>query len=300
MSHHGTIRRYTLIIEKLKSNQYPSLNEIIDYLNNIGLKTSKRTTERDLDAIRNDFGIEISYNRLNDGYFIDYDNSINIESFFRFLEIVNTAELLSESLSESKEALSYISFDTGGGLKGIEYLKPLLQAIKEHRKVAFKHFNFHTELNKSYSMKPYLLKEYQNRWYIVGVVEGINELRTFGIDRLEDLKLKTDTFIPDKKINPLAKFEQIVGLVYSDAEQQRIVLSFTPNQGHYIKTLPIHKSQQILVDDATEFRIELKLIPNFELTQKILMNADAVKVVEPKWLADEIKNILLSSIENYK
>jgi proteasome accessory factor B len=300
MSHHGTIRRYTLIIEKLKSNQYPSLNEIIDYLNNIGLKTSKRTTERDLDAIRNDFGIEISYNRLNDGYFIDYDNSINIESFFRFLEIVNTAELLSESLSESKEALSYISFDTGGGLKGIEYLKPLLQAIKEHRKVAFKHFNFHTELNKSYSMKPYLLKEYQNRWYIVGVVEGINELRTFGIDRLEDLKLKTDTFIPDKKINPLAKFEQIVGLVYSDAEQQRIVLSFTPNQGHYIKTLPIHKSQQILVDDATEFRIELKLIPNFELTQKILMNADAVKVVEPKWLADEIKNILLSSLENYK
>lgn len=300
MSHHGTIRRYTLIIEKLKSNQYPSLNEIIDYLNDIGLKTSKRTTERDLDAIRNDFGIDISYNRLNDGYFIDYDNSINIESFFRFLEIVNTAELLSESLSESKEALSYISFDTGGGLKGIEYLKPLLQAIKEHRKIAFKHFNFHTELNKSYSMKPYLLKEYQNRWYIVGVVEGINELRTFGIDRLEDLKLKTDTFIPDKKINPLAKFEQIVGLVYSDAEQQRIVLSFTPNQGHYIKTLPIHKSQQILVDDATEFRIELKLIPNFELTQKILMNADAVKVVEPKWLADEIKNILLSSLENYK
>lgn len=300
MSHHGTIRRYTLIIEKLKSNQYPSLNEIIDYLSNIGLKTSKRTTERDLDAIRNDFGIEISYNRLNDGYFIDYDNSINIESFFRFLEIVNTAELLSESLSESKEALSYISFDTGGGLKGIEYLKPLLQAIKEHRKIAFKHFNFHTELNKSYSMKPYLLKEYQNRWYIVGVVEGINELRTFGIDRLEDLKLKTDTFIPDKKINPLAKFEQIVGLVYSDAEQQRIVLSFTPNQGHYIKTLPIHKSQQILVDDATEFRIELKLIPNFELTQKILMNADAVKVIEPKWLADEIKNILLSSLENYK
>ncbi|MBV6484346.1 MAG: hypothetical protein KFKLKKLM_00843 [Flavobacteriales bacterium] len=300
MSHHGTIRRYTLIIEKLKTNQYPSLNEIIDYLNNIGLKTSKRTTERDLDAIRNDFGIEISYNRLNDGYFIDYDNSLNIESFFRFLEIVNTAELLSESLSESKEALSYISFDIGGGLKGIEYLKPLLQAIKEHRKIAFKHFNFHTELNKSYSMKPYLLKEYQNRWYIVGVVEGINELRTFGIDRLEDLKLKTDTFIPDKKINPLAKFEQIVGLVYSDAEQQRIVLSFTPNQGHYIKTLPIHKSQQILVDDATEFRIELKLIPNFELTQKILMNADAVKVVEPKWLADEIKNILLSSLENYK
>ena len=43
----------------------------------------------------------------------DYKNSLNIESFFRFLEIVNTDELLTESLLESKDSLKYISFDTG-------------------------------------------------------------------------------------------------------------------------------------------------------------------------------------------
>jgi predicted DNA-binding transcriptional regulator YafY len=276
------------------------MKEILEYLDDIGLKTSQRTTERDIGAIRNDFGIEIAYNREKDGYYIDYENSINVESFFRFLEIVNTAELLTESLTDSKEVLNFISFDTGGGLKGIEQLKPLLQAIKTHRKISFKHFNFHTEKIKGFSMKPYLLKEYQNRWYIVGVVEGINELRSFGIDRIDSLKVKAETFTPDKTINPLEKFENTIGLVYSFNEQQKVVLSFTPNQGHYIKALPFHKSQKIIVDNEKECRIELNIIPNYEFSQKILMHADTVKVVEPAWLVNEIKSHLKNTLDLYK
>jgi len=76
------------------------------------------------------YTLEIVYKRDKNGYFIDYENSINIESFFRFIEIVNTAELLTESLNECKDVFKNILFDTGGGLKGIESLKPLLEAIK--------------------------------------------------------------------------------------------------------------------------------------------------------------------------
>lgn len=152
MSRQGTIRRYTLIIEKINRNQYPSFAEIQDYLDDFGFSISKRTLERDIAAIRNEFGLEITYNRFKDGYFVDEENSINIDSFLRFLEIVNTAELLTESLLDSKETLDYISFDKGGGLKGIEYLKPLLQTIKEHRKIKFKHFSYQTEKSRKYSM----------------------------------------------------------------------------------------------------------------------------------------------------
>ena len=300
MSRQGTIRRYTLIIEKISRNHYPTFQEISSYLEGFGLGASTRTIERDLQAIRNEFGIEIAYNKTNNGYYIDYDNSVNIESFMRFLEIVNTAEILTESLSDSKESLNYISFDSGGGLVGIEHLKHLLQAVKEHRKISFKHFNFHTNKYKSFTMKPYLLKEYQNRWYVVGVVAGINELRTFGIDRISELIINPETFIPDKSINPIEKFEATIGLVYSLHSQQKIVLSFTPNQGNYVKTLPLHKSQKILIDNDQECRIELNIIPNYEFTQKILMNADTVKVLQPKWLVEEIKSLLKSTLNLYK
>lgn len=299
MSRQGTIRRYTLIIEKINSNQYPSFNDIKDYLDDFGFNVSKRTIERDIEAIRNEFGLEITFNRTKEGYWIDKENSINIPSFMRFLEIVNTAELLKESLSDSKETLNHISFDQGGGLKGIEYLKPLLKAIKERRKIKFKHSSFQSEKTRKYSMKPYLLKEYQNRWYIVGYVSGINDFRTFGLDRIDELEIRTELFEVDKKINLQEKFEQAIGVVYSIAEMQKVVLSFTPSQGKYIKSLPMHSSQKVIVDNDDECRIELFIVPNYELSQQILMHHNQVKVIEPTWLKDEIKKHLKEALNQY-
>ncbi|MEA1875019.1 MAG: WYL domain-containing protein [Bacteroidota bacterium] len=299
MSKHGTIRRYTLEIEKIRRGQFPSFQEIKNYLFEHGFEIGDRTIQRDIEQIRFEFGVEIKYNRDKNGYFIDYENSINIESFFRFLEIVNTAELFTESLNESKDALKHITFDSGGGLKGIENLNPLLKAIKDNRKISFTHFNFHTKKSRKYRLKPYLLKEYQNRWYVVGLIGNLKEFRTFGIDRIENLEVKTETFKVDNKLNPIEMFEKIIGLVYSVSIAQTIVLSFTPTQGEYIKTLPLHTSQEILIDNETEFRISLYIIPNYELNQKILMYGDTVKVIEPKWLADEIKENLKRALKKY-
>lgn len=299
MSKHGTIRRYSLEIEKISRGQFPSFQEIKDYLFEHGFEIGDRTIQRDIEQIRFEFGIEIKYDRDKNGYYIDYENSLNTESFFRFLEIVNTAELLTESLLESKDSLKHISFDTAGGLKGIENLRPLLKAIKDNRKISFTHFNFHTEKSRKYTLKPYLLKEYQNRWYVVGIIGGISEFRTFGIDRIENLEIKTETFKPDKKLNPIEMFNKTIGLVYSENTIQTIVLSFTPTQGKYIKTLPLHPTQKILIDDENECRISLEIIPNYELTQQILKYGASIKVIEPKWLADDIKEILKRTLKEY-
>lgn len=299
MSRQGTIRRYTLIIEKINRNQFPSFKQIQDYLDEFGFGVSKRTIERDIEAIRNEFGMEISYNRTKEGYFIDLEKSINIDSFLRFLEIVNTAELLTESLSESKETLNYISFDKGDGLKGIDLLKPLLKAIKENRKISFRHFSFQTEKKRKYSMSPYLLKEYQNRWYIVGFVSGLNQMRTFGIDRIQQLVVEQDVFEVDKTLIPMQRFEKAIGVVYADSVPEKVVLSFTPSQGHYIKSLPLHNSQRVLIDDENECRIELNVVVNYELTQLILMHNHEVKVIEPGSLVDCIKETLKSTLDKY-
>lgn len=299
MSKHGTIRRYTLEIEKIRRGNHPSFQEIKDFLHDNDFKVSNRTIQRDIEQIRFEFGLEIEYNRNKNGYFINTENSFNIDSFFRFLEIVNTAELLTDSLQESKESLDYISFDKGGGLKGIEFLKPLLKAIKNHRKITFTHYNFHTNTHKKYTLKPYLLKEYQNRWYIVGLLGGLNEFRTFGIDRIENLEVKTETFTPNKNINPINNFNKIIGLVYSLEKTEKVVLSFTPTQGKYIKTLPLHSSQEVITDNDTEYRIAIYVIPNYELTQEILKHGNTVKVVKPKWLAEEIKENLKRTLEKY-
>jgi predicted DNA-binding transcriptional regulator YafY len=300
MSKHGTIRRYTLIIEKIGRNQYPSFEIIKDYLFEHGFEVSARTIQRDIEQIRFEFGTEIKYDRNRNGYFIDAETSINTDSFLRFLEIVNTAELLTESLKESKDTLNFISFESHGDLRGIENLKPLLFAIKNQRKVSFTHENFDTGKQRKYSVRPYLLKEYQNRWYLVGIIGGTNDFRTFGIDRILNLEVQKETFKPETKIAPIELFENTVGLTYSCNELEEVILSFTPLQAKYVKSLPLHKSQEIIEENDMEVQVRLKIIPNYEFKQKIMMLGETVKVLKPKWLTNDIRKSLTATLKNYE
>ena len=300
MSTQGSLKRYYLIIEKIRTNQHPSFRAIKEYLFDKGFEESDRTIQRDIEQIRMEFGMEITYDRQKNGYYIDWESSLNPDAFLRFLELVNTATLLIESFKDSKETLNFISFESHGQLRGIENLKQLLFAVKGYKKISFTHENYDTGKMKSYAINPYLLKEYQNRWYIVGMVEGMTETRTFGIDRIFDLKVENETFIPDPKINALELFENTIGLTYSNNKLQEIILSFTTHQGKYIKSLPLHRSQVVIVDNKNELRISLRIIPNLEFRQKILMLGRTVTVIEPQWLADEVKKSLSATLKNYK
>lgn len=300
MSNYATIRRYSLIIEKVGNNQFATFNEIKNYLLRHDFNVSDRTLQRDIKQLRYEFGIEIEYNRFKNGYFINEDLSLDIESFVRFFEIVNTADLLIESLKESKDTLDYISFEAQGSLKGIENLKPLLFAIKNRRVISFTHENFYEKTHSTHTVKPYLLKEYQNRWYLIGTIKPTDEFRTFGIDRISNLVVSETTFKPSKKKKASKLFEHTIGLTYSLGEVEDVVLSFTALQGKYIKTLPLHSSQRILVDNEKELQIKLKIIPNFEFQQQLLKLGDNVKVLQPQWLADEIKTVLTNTLKQYE
>ena len=134
----------------------------------------------------------------------------------------------------------------------------------------------------------------------MGIIGGTKEFRTFGIDRMLNLEIKEDIFQPVSGINPLELFENTVGLSYSYNKLEEVILSFTQLQGKYVKTLPLHKSQVILEDHEKELRVKLKIIPNYEFKQKILMLGETVKVIKPKWLVDDIKKSVQATLKKYK
>ena len=299
MSQHGTLKRYSLIIKKVTEDYYPSLAQVLDYLNFKGFEVSKRTIQRDLQQLDQEFGLKISYDRNNNGYHITEKDKIQLDPFIRFLDIINTANLLKESFSESKNTLQHISFDHNDRFIGLEWMQSILDAMQTNVILAFSYQTFFEGPIKEFELQPYLLKEYLSRWYLVGCFKASTKLYVFGLDRISNLKITSNSFEPNKKLNPIAKFKDIIGLVNTDKSKEKVILSFTPTQGNYIKTLPIHHSQRQLIDSQKEYRIELYLIPNFELSQKILMYGSAVKVIKPKWLADEIKTNLKDAIEQY-
>jgi len=298
MSSQGTIKRYILIVEKISSGACPSFSELKNYLERHGFEISSRTLQRDIEQIRIEFGVEIKYDRTRNGYSIDKSESIDLDSFLGFLDTVATADLLTESLKESKTSLRHISFESEGNFHGVGFLKDILFAIRNKRRIFFIHHNYIAGTRKNYQINPYLLKEYQNRWYVIGKVEG-KHFRTFGIDRIEDLEVSTEVFKPAKNDDPASLFDNIIGLTYSEGKVEEVLLSFEPIQGKYVKSLPLHRSQRIIKDDKKALVISLNVVPNFELRQKILMMGESVKVLKPLKLAADIKRSLSKALKQY-
>ena len=67
MSGYVQFRRYYFIIEKLKSKAFTTFEEIYETLAGHDIEINRRTLQRDLQTIRNEFLIEIPYDRKQNG-----------------------------------------------------------------------------------------------------------------------------------------------------------------------------------------------------------------------------------------
>jgi len=300
MSQSGTIKRYSLLIKKVTEHPFPSMKEIMDYLAQKGFENSSRTVQRDMESLDFEFGLKIAYNKAKKGYYIAEKDYLLYDPFIRLLRISETIDVLIQSFADSKEMLKYVSLDIGAELKGIDQLHEILNALRNNQTLTFNYQTFFEGPKKPFTVHPYLIKEFQHRWYLVACFPGFTKLYIFGIDRISDPVVNSTAFVPDPNLDARQKFRDAIGVSCASNAKERIVLSFTPQQGNYVKSLPLHNSQQILVDDDKELRVVLNVAPNYELSQQILMHGSTVKVIEPVWLVKEIRDTLEEALEQYR
>jgi predicted DNA-binding transcriptional regulator YafY len=286
------------LVEILKKSPFESMENLIKYIStNRENKISERTFYRIRATLRDDYGIIIKHSKANNGYYLDEEKSMNIESFLSHMEILATAEQLSANLNDNSNTLSFVEFENKSAIETIPNFKTVLEAIQNHLEITFKHFSFYHLKEEEYTLKPYFLKQYQNRWYAVG--ETKKGYRTFGIDRIENIIIGTKKF-KAKTEEAKDKFRNVIGLNYVDHKMEKIQLSFHSSQKPYVVSLPLHHSQkEINIENSLTFDVELLIHPNFEFRQQILQYGSLVKLVEPKWLAQEIKEELRNGFEGY-
>lgn len=304
MASNPMIRRYK-IFQYIKYHHYPSKKDIIDFLKTDGIPIGFRTLEDDFEIIRADFRQELKYNKKYNGYYIDKEESDQYDSFFRFIEIATIAEIFNESLKDNKKILEYVSFDDSKSFHGIENLKKILLAISQERKLLFKHLNYKLDTINNYEIAPLLLKEYENRWYILGVIGGKDEVWSFGIDRISDLSIG-ELYQIDKEFykKNLEKYKDIIGVSFEPKDpKEKVKIELLVHELHvkYLRSLPLHHSQEI--DPNTKNgknSVTFFLIPNYEFKTQILKMGDYAEVISPGGLRDEIKGMLRNALERYE
>ena len=305
MSKRGYISRYLLILKKLKVKPYSTYEELqsyiesqLDYLqmqdDNLNIGFSKRTLQRDIKEIRNVFGIDIEYSKINKGYFISQNETENM-NFQRMMEAFD----MFNSLNLAQDLTPFIHLEKRRP-QGTENLYGLLHAIKNKLKIKFTYQKFWEEELSQRFVEPYALKEFKNRWYVLAKDSRDNNIKSFALDRLTNLEITTQHYQYPDNYSIEQSYRYCFGIISpNDEEPQEIILSFDPFQGKYIKTLPLHETQQVLVDSDEETRIKLKLYLTHDLVMELLSFGDNMKVIEPKSLADQIKQAHKNAYKQY-
>lgn len=178
--------------------------------------------------------------------------------------------------------------------------QPIIEAMKQnvemkidYQKYGGQHENFH--------VRPYALRVYNRRWYLLGFIKERGEVRTIALDRMQHMALTDIPFELPKDFDARKFFANVVG-IFVDEEKtvEKVRIRVHGVQVEYLRALPLHKSQEEVLtryeEGYSEFTYRLCLTP--ELTSQLLAMGDNVEVLEPVELREEIKK-RISNVFNY-
>lgn len=298
MSKREAIARYNLIINKLRKHP-ANFKEITDYLElesdiqGYNFVVSIRTFQRDLVDISSIYNIEISYDFSRKVYYIDSDLQDEVSE--RILEAFDTFN----ALNIADRLSNHIHFEKRKP-QGTENLHGLLHAIKNKVQIKFTYRKFWDEEETQRHVEPYALKEFKNRWYVVANDIKDGQIKTFALDRLSELEITKKRFKASSGFDVNEHFKYCFGIISpNENKPQEIVLSFEPFQGKYIKSLPLHHTQHILIDNEKEFRIKLTLFITYDFVMELLSFGDKVKVIKPTRLSKELAKTYKKALALY-
>jgi predicted DNA-binding transcriptional regulator YafY len=305
MSKRGYLSRYMLIVKKLKTKPYSTYQELQGYIDNrfeyyqihdetLNIGFSKRTLQRDIREIRNLFGVDIEYSKSNKGYFINQTERENL-NFQRMMEAFD----LFNSLSLAQDLTPFVLLEKRRP-QGAENLYGLIHAIKNKLEIRFHYKKFWEEEGSERSVSPYALKEFKSRWYILGCNNKYGSIKCYALDRLTNLEITSKNFEVRKNFDVEEYYRHCYGIISPDqGEPEEIILSFNPFQGKYIKTLPLHETQEIFVDNENELQIKLKLYITFDFMMELLSFGDNMKVLKPVSLVNAVKEAHVKASARY-
>jgi predicted DNA-binding transcriptional regulator YafY len=193
-----------------------------------------------------------------------------------------------------------IDFEANEKLKGLSLIDPIYKAIKNMQVLKVEYLPYTYTENLKMIIHPYLLKEYHNRWFLIGYNNELKKISHLALDRIESFDFADQDFILTKEYNESLYFENVLGItIPENAKPELIELKFTTERAPYIKTKPIHHSQKIIQENEYGIVVQLNLVVNKELISELLSYGKDLTVIKPVSLEEMIKDDLQKTIHRY-
>ena len=324
--------RYQIIDRELCRKDWVKTSELVRIIEEeLSINVSSKTINNDINAMRYDkllgYYAPIEDDKKNKAYYYsdkDYtikafglkDGDINALNFFattlnqykeyevfkdfsNAIEKVLDAVKIRSGLNNFERAKTVVQTERTPKLTGGKLIPSIVQSLNENRTIKFEYKKFDDSESKTIILEPHLLKEDRHRWYVIGRLEKYPDpTTTYALDRMTSIELLDIKFTP---IN--FDFEEYYrysfGITVPKEDPIEVILSFTPTQGNYLKTLKIHPTQTQLIDNDVEYRISINVKPSWEFYEKILGYGNTVKVLSPDAVIKTFKQKLKLMSEYY-
>ena len=282
------INKYVWLVETLYKAKKITLKEINRRWTQTelseGEEIPRRTFNNWKNAAEEMFGLVIMCDKHDDCYYIENRDDLEEGGFQRWL--LNTMSV-NNTLLENKALSGRILLENIPS--GQDFLATVMEAMKKSKLLEITYKGYWSEHEHTFPVAPYCVKLFRQRWYLVG--NSINEdiIRIYALDRFLEAHLSDEAFKYPKQFNPETYFNHCFGIIHDeDCPLETVKLKVSSDQANYMRSLPMHHSQEEIEcnDDYSIFSLNLR--PTFDFQQEILWNGDSVEVLEPLWLRKEI------------
>ncbi len=321
-------------IDKCLQNRYRrwTLEDLIDACTDalyeyqgINSRVGTRTIQGDIQLMRSD---KLGYNapiKVVDRKYYTYDNPdysiTNIpltdqdlekltevteilkqfKGFSHFSELSVMVQKIEDKVhAEKSKQKPIIDIEKNENLKGLEYLEDIYQAILKKQVLNIWYQSFKAKRPGKIIFHPYLLKEYRNRWFVLGRKGDKQPIMTLALDRIHEIEVNNEkSYLDNNEFSPDKYYKNIIGVTVNSNRPTNVHLFVDKENAPYIITKPIHYSQQLISETRKGIEIAIKVIPNFELEREILGFGECIKVISPQNLKNRIHHRLMKAEKQY-
>ena len=285
-----------------------SLDEVIDrWEDRFGTDYSRRTFNNHREAVEEVFGIRIGCNRSTNRYFVEYSEDVSDESA-EAAWLINTFTVNSV-LSLGKERLSgRVSVEDIPS--GHRHLTSIMEAMTENCEIVIGYKKYTRSETDMYTLRPYAVKEFAKRWYLVAYCIERKGMRVYGLDRIKSLEITGERFRMPKNFDVDALFATGFGIYIPEEKGQTIVFRTTQKEANFLRDLPLHSSQRELTpaqirrhepEWAGDGRVyfEMFVCPNEALVMEFCKHGARLEVMSPEGVRDAVATELRQAAEAY-
>lgn len=192
-----------------------------------------------------------------------------------------------------------------------DHFGKLFTAISQKYPIELHYHTFYDEDNvKMIVFHPYLLKEYNRRWYVIGAAED-NKILNFCLDRIDDIIPLLSLPYKECKEDLEEWFDDVIGVsVYENNPVHDIKFWVSEAQKGYIENKPMHDSFTKINSEEADLRkkypnlgagsfYRIRCKENYELIRELCSYGSDLVVVYPEEIREKVKTHINKMFNNY-